>query len=174
MRVPLIKSALLKPCVVLCGIVAGLLLIEAACKIHDVYASHKLLMAAQLISRPSDIPGIRYELIPGVVASTPGSPYAIRVNHLGFRGPDVDPGKSPDRIRIVILGDSISFGRKYDEQDLYPSIIRQRPASTLPDQDIEIINASMTRARHPGNKGFAGETYRPAFARPGRPENLSQ
>jgi len=69
MRVPLIKSALLKSCVVLCGIVVGLLLIESACEIHDVYASHKLLMAAQLISRPSDI---RDELIPGVVATSHG------------------------------------------------------------------------------------------------------
>jgi len=138
------RSALLKTFAAVTGLLAGLLLAETACKIHDVYTARNRLRTVQRISRPSTIPGVRYELIPGVKSITPGSPYAIRVNNLGFRGPDVEPDKPPDRFRIVILGDSISFGRMYDEQQIFASIIQQQLDNVLPDQDIEIINASMS------------------------------
>jgi lysophospholipase L1-like esterase len=137
-------SSLRKAAVAVCGLLAGLLIAEVACKIHDVRTSRKRLRTVQSISRPSTIPGVRYELIPGVESITPGSPYAVRVNNLGFRGPDVKPEKGEGRFRIVILGDSISFGRMYDEQHIYPSILQQKLDAALPERDIEVINASMS------------------------------
>jgi len=53
----------------------------------------------------------------------PGSkmgPELEPVNSKGFRGPDFSPGKDPETIRIVTMGDSVTFGGKM----AYPRVLQ--------------------------------------------------
>lgn len=128
----------------LLGLIIGLLSAEAVCKIIDLRTARQRLEATRKISRRSSIPGIRYELIPGARGITPGHRQEIRVNNLGFRGPDVNPEKPAGVLRIAVIGDSITFGRPYPEDLLFPRILETRLNRRFPDLRFEVINAGLS------------------------------
>ena len=61
-----------------------------------------------MIHRPSEVPGLLYELNPGFEGMHEG--VEVRVNSLGMRDEEPLPGDDPRRVRIVVLGDSTTFG----------------------------------------------------------------
>ena len=66
------------------------------------------------------------------------------LNSHGFRGPDFSIEKPPDTYRILILGDSRSFGfglMNYD--DIYPARMQQYFNQTLSNTQVEILNLSV-------------------------------
>lgn len=138
------RSILMKTAVAGCGLLAGLAIAELACKVYDIRASEARRQLVRKISRVSDIPGVRYELVPGVTSVTPQSEALVRVNNLGFRGPDVELQKPAGRFRIVIMGDSIAFGRTYHEEEIFPTLLQRRLAADHPDRRIEVINAALS------------------------------
>lgn len=47
----------------------------------------------------------------------------VRINALGLRGPDVSPTRPPDTTRLLFLGDSVTYGGSYvDEEELLSSV----------------------------------------------------
>jgi hypothetical protein len=77
----------------------------------------------------------------------------IRINSVGFRGPEVSMPKEPGRTRILALGDSITFGT-YDcpsdqcpEQDTYPAQLQR--ALEIAGAPAEVLNA--------GTQGYNSE-----------------
>jgi lysophospholipase L1-like esterase len=68
----------------------------------------------------------------------------LRINGHGFRGAEVAISPSPSRLRILALGDSITFGtydcpdRYCDEEFSYPAAL-QRELALL--RDVEVLNA---------------------------------
>lgn len=79
-----------------------------------------------------DDPEAGYTLKPGFVSGN------LRVNSLGFRGPEISREKPPGTYRIVSLGDSATFGPQ-EEECAYPYLL---PALLQPRQ-VEAVNAAV-------------------------------
>ncbi|HEV8335923.1 MAG TPA: SGNH/GDSL hydrolase family protein [Candidatus Polarisedimenticolia bacterium] len=77
---------------------------------------------SETLYRPSRVPGLSYEMIPGRNGTFEGM--QVRTNRLGFRGPDPRP-RDPDLFRIVALGDSFTFGFGVREEETYPAVLER-------------------------------------------------
>ncbi|MCE5248842.1 GDSL-type esterase/lipase family protein [bacterium] len=74
-----------------------------------------------------------WELIPGFVSGD------IRINHHGFRGPELIKG---DMTRILCLGDATTFGPS-GEKNPYPQIVQTMLAKRRTSRPVEVINAGV-------------------------------
>jgi lysophospholipase L1-like esterase len=74
--------------------------------------------ARSVILRESDSPILRYELVPGANTHAWGS--RVRINSAGFRDREYTESKPADTHRIVVIGDSITFGDHVDASESYP------------------------------------------------------
>lgn len=79
-----------------------------------------------------DDPRTGYSLKPGYNSG------GIRVNSLGFRGPEVLPAKMPGVYRIVTLGDSATFGPR-EVECAYPYLL----SDLMAPQPVEVVNAGV-------------------------------
>lgn len=68
----------------------------------------------------------------------------IRTNSLGLRGDEVLQPKPPDLFRILVLGDSVTFGWGVREEDTYSSQLAGLLAALRPGQRFEVINAGVS------------------------------
>jgi lysophospholipase L1-like esterase len=78
------------------------------------------------VLRRSDDPDLLYDLTPGAQAQVWGT--SVRVNSRGFRGPEPrekKPGEAAPP-RVVVLGDSITFGNGLPESDTYVAQLEVR------------------------------------------------
>jgi lysophospholipase L1-like esterase len=78
-----------------------------------------------------DDPSSGYALRPGYDAN------GIRVNRLGFRGPEFDTQRGPGQ-RMVALGDSTTFGPR-EQECAYPYLL----PDLLRPRQVEVINAGI-------------------------------
>jgi len=84
-------------------------------------------------------PDLPYRLRPGVQTTYVGAP--VRVNALGFRGPEVAVTPAPGVRRILVLGDSVVFGQGVREDETVSAVVARSLASrTAP---VEVINAGV-------------------------------
>ena len=73
-----------------------------------------------------------------------GSNIHIKINSLGFRGPEFSRVKPPGTFRIVCLGASTTFGAEAsDENATWPFHLQERLAAAYPGRKIEVINAAV-------------------------------
>ncbi len=86
-----------------------------------------------------------------------GVEFAIRPNSDGFRGDDFQP-KPHDRLRIVTLGDSSTFGWGVDEADTYQQLLLER-LRRWQGERIEIVNLGM-----PGHNSRHGREVMQRYA----------
>ena len=68
----------------------------------------------------------------------------IRTNSLGLRSPEVTLTKPPDTFRILVLGDSVTFGWSLRGEDTYASQMASLLATLRPNQRVEVINAGVS------------------------------
>jgi len=78
-----------------------------------------LLTENEKIYRPSEIPGLPHEHIPGGRGQIVGKD--TEINSLGFRDPEFSPVKAPGTLRVVVLGNSVVFGQGVEEPDTLPA-----------------------------------------------------
>jgi lysophospholipase L1-like esterase len=64
----------------------------------------------------------------------------LRINNHGLRGPDIDLFKDIDKKRILILGDSVTFGYCLDYEDTFSGILEKQLVSSKKFHG-EVINA---------------------------------
>jgi len=64
---------------------------------------------------------------------------AVRVNNFGFRGKDITKDKAPGITRIMVMGDSFTFGVGAEENETIPFLIEKH--LTDEGEKVEIINA---------------------------------
>jgi lysophospholipase L1-like esterase len=127
------------------GTVLSIVLVEGAFKVMDVKEKHENNRVAGRISRVSRIPNVRYEMVPNITTVTPGQKIPVRINNLGFRGEDVSNNKPADTYRIAVLGDSISFGRNLERENIFPVILEESMNSSGKyDHRVEVVNASLS------------------------------
>jgi lysophospholipase L1-like esterase len=95
----------------------------------------------QVEHRP--VAGLGFEMVPKQVAYTAGE--RVTINEDGFRGPPVrDPLSS--RLRILCIGDSITFGYGVDDNAPFPRQLEQLLRHGRPEHhDAEVINAGVQR-----------------------------
>lgn len=55
--------------------------------------------------------------------------------------PSLEP--NPKRLRIVCVGDSITFGWGYGYEESYPAFLEQKLQAARPDREVEVINAGI-------------------------------
>jgi lysophospholipase L1-like esterase len=72
--------------------------------------------------RPSTVPGLSYEMVPRRNGTFEGM--QVRTNSLGMRGGEPAP-EDPSLFRIVVLGDSFTFGFGVAEEESYPVVLER-------------------------------------------------
>jgi len=75
---------------------------------------------------------------------TPGySDGELSINEKGFRGPDFSEEKPAHTFRIIVLGDSVTFGFKVRQEDTYAQKLSLLLSQAASKRRIEVINAGV-------------------------------
>ena len=72
----------------------------------------------------------------------------IRINALGYRGDDF-PADKGDALRILVAGDSFTFGWGVNDNETYPARLQERLAAALPGRRTQVINAGFAACYSP-------------------------
>ncbi len=75
--------------------------------------------------------------------------HRVRTNNLGFRGNDLSPEKQSSVFRILVLGDSMTFGWGVEDDDTFPARIEKYLNHLSPDKKVEVINAGFADGYSP-------------------------
>ncbi len=86
--------------------------------------------------------------------------YRYTVNHAGYRGPYVDPAVVKDKFRVVVLGDSYSFGTGVQDGEEYPAIM-QAQLGAAPYAVINLGSPAWTITQQIRRYYELGERYQP-------------
>lgn len=85
-----------------------------------------------------DLDGTLYRHLPNLRVDL-GS-YTLRTNSLGFRGPEIAREKPPGTFRIVVLGDSVSYGTGVDEEVTFLRRWETSLEQRHPGRAFEVVN----------------------------------
>lgn len=92
-----------------------------------------------LAHRPSTVPGLTYELVPGVRVETDRG--MVGTNRFGMRDRERELAPAPGTERIAVLGDSFTFGFGVASDEAYPAelerCLNQRAS---PGRTVEVLN----------------------------------
>ena len=86
---------------------------------------------------PSDNPALGYEMRQNLKAMVRG--VSVRTNALGFRGPEVTLPKPEGIRRVLLLGDSVTFGYRMAEPMIFPTLLREH-LQLRPNEHWDIVN----------------------------------
>lgn len=96
--------------------------------------------------------GYRFEMIirkpPVGLALTPGwhGNYHgawVRISSQGFRDDEISPTKIPGEYRIIVIGDSRTFGFGVTQEQIYPQQLEHLLAKHYPERPITVLNAGV-------------------------------
>ncbi len=88
------------------------------------------------------VPGLGFAMTPNQAGYTASS--KVTVNSLGFRGPELRPAQA-GRLRVLSLGDSITFGVGVPDEIPYPRQLEALLRRDQPALDSEVINGGVQR-----------------------------
>jgi lysophospholipase L1-like esterase len=89
--------------------------------------------------RPSKNPQRIFEATPNTSGQGWGT--QVTINRFGFRGRNYAVDKPPDTYRIVVIGDSITFGNNLPPDANYPALLEKRFAAS--GKKVEILNLAL-------------------------------
>jgi lysophospholipase L1-like esterase len=92
----------------------------------------------ELLHRPSSVPGLAYELVPNREQYSHGA--IIRTNSFGMRDDEPHTGVDDSLHRIVVLGDSFTFGFGVTGKDTYPNVVERLLNEKIKDEQFEVLN----------------------------------
>jgi lysophospholipase L1-like esterase len=86
----------------------------------------------------------RIALVPGVVTRyrTPEFDVAVRINSRGLREREIGYDRPPGVFRILVLGDSQTFGWGVEADETYPRLVEHRLAAAR-RRPVQVINAAV-------------------------------
>lgn len=93
------------------------------------------------IHRYSENKELIYELVPNSYSTYWGVP--VRINSYGTRGKEFSFKKENGKFRILVLGDSVTFGLKVEEEKLYTSLLESKLNGYAGKNIYEVINAGV-------------------------------
>jgi len=148
---------------VLIGVLVAVALTSLAWRMVDKFSKPRVRKDLPLYKK-SDLPGIKYEHIPGARGEVAGIP--VSINSLGFRGPEFTAEKAPGVVRIAVVGDSFIFGQGVKEEASLPRLIETLLNQGSPGR-YQVINAG-TR----GYNTLEEDIYLRARVMPLKPEGV--
>ncbi|MCG8409368.1 MAG: SGNH/GDSL hydrolase family protein [Phycisphaerales bacterium] len=77
----------------------------------------------------------------GMVGSNSG--VIVNINSVGFRGPEVPRKKASDEIRVLFLGDSVTFGFSLTWEDTFIARTAKKLRDRRPDLNITLMNGGV-------------------------------
>ncbi len=83
----------------------------------------------------------------------------IKANSIGFRGPEVAPRKPANTFRVLVFGDSSSFGWGVEEGESWSSLLQKTLQQRYPSTTIEVANFAI-----PGDSSAYGRLLFDVFA----------
>jgi hypothetical protein len=138
----------------LAGLAVALILIEIFLRLFAPQLTYdRAIKRASSFYRESD--WLPFELKPGFngrVASTEGEEYEyeVHINSLGFRDDEFPIEKPPGTVRVMMLGDSFTFGMGVDDDLAYPALVEDCLADRLDTGPaIDVINAGFASSFSP-------------------------
>lgn len=90
------------------------------------------------IYRASSNKTLRYELKPDTRTIYEG--HQVSINSAGFRDREYSRGKPKGTYRIIVLGDSVAFGRFNLPEDNLPRRLEKALKARCPSQNFEVLN----------------------------------
>lgn len=85
--------------------------------------------------------------------------FLVKSNSLGFRSDELSRQKSPETIRVVIYGDSSSFGWGVDQENSYSYLLKHGLETEFPEKTFEVGNFAI-----PGDSSEYGKLIFDAFS----------
>jgi lysophospholipase L1-like esterase len=67
-------------------------------------------------------------------------PFYVKSNRLGFRGPDPTKRQDSNILRVVVFGDSSSFGWGVNQDEIYTALLSKKLQDKMPEKQIEVAN----------------------------------
>jgi len=100
------------------------------------------------IFRESEL--LPYELLPGAesIHRTTEFEVSIRINSLGYRGPEFERRKG-DRPRVLVVGDSFTFGHGCSDEQSYVRVLERSLGTAAATGGVEVINAGYAACNYP-------------------------
>lgn len=128
------KSALAGKLALLLGsLFAVCLLLELILRFSGFTPLEYLHNGREAVIRPSSSPDIVYELVPDAKAIAWGT--EVHINAWGYRGDAIHPD-SPSPFRVVVLGDSITFGNFIAQEDTFSSQLAALLQEDIPGAEV--------------------------------------
>lgn len=129
------KKYIFKILLVFFSIFFILIAVEIFLRISGYNALNKYMDGRELILKVSDDPDVIYELTPGTAGPAWGTD--VYINSEGFRGRELDKTRSR-KYRIIVLGDSITFGNFLPADGIYSYQTEQLLSDE--SRDVEVFN----------------------------------
>lgn len=96
---------------------------------------------ARELKRVSAVPGVGHEHVPGGSGTFMG--VAVSINRQGLRGRDLATPKPPGTVRILMLGDSVTFGWGAAEEDTTSAALEKLLNAGGGEIAYEVVNAGV-------------------------------
>ncbi len=137
-----VGKALLNGLVLLVTLLVTLLVIELFLRLfmpvdYRPPASELPNVARDIIYQASQTPGLDYELAPNVHTEAHGA--LVTTNSYGMRDNEPDPARPR---KIVVLGDSFSFGFYLPQDEVFTQLLEQKLQQV--DPTVEVLNLSVS------------------------------
>lgn len=132
-------KVLLRVAAVLIVVLFGLLLAEAALRVLNLVPAEGLATVAE---RDFDeVPGIYSPGQELVDRRNPHLSHRVRINRLGYRGPEIASDRFAVPYRLLLLGDSFTYGDFVDDEEALPARLEALLSKRCPG--VEVINAGV-------------------------------
>lgn len=96
-----------------------------------------------MIHRRSSVPGVAYELVPGLDQDSVGA--HVRTNSLGMRDDEPLPRDTPGLFRVLALGDSVTFGFRVSQSENFSAFLEgECKPLALAARPVEVLNAGVS------------------------------
>lgn len=115
------------------------LVLELALRIAGYNPLEQLLGAKVEVLRRSSVPERAYEAVPNAEVHAWGT--HIKINSYGFRDKEYDLAREEGTFRIIVLGDSITFGINIPFESIYTEQLEDLFATEK--KNVEVLNLSL-------------------------------
>lgn len=144
------RRVLLRLALVAGSTVLALLAFEGVLRVAGLRPSRPPDRLAVTHVRPAD-PPLGWELVPGAEsrwlyradAFGPERLVTARINEQGLRGPSVSQTKPPGVLRVVCIGDSITFGNGVQDDETWPARLQEELRIGLEPDVVEVLNCGV-------------------------------
>ena len=82
-------------------------------------------------------PRLGWEMVPGQQAFNVRGRAQVKINRLGFRGPEVVLPRPQSTYRIFFLGDGATLANQVPESDMYPVLVQRELARRWPERAFD-------------------------------------